>query len=208
MNKQLFIFLIIILAIALLIWQFFWPAFTVVSQTREELRAWQDKLSQAQSLNEKLAGLKKKYQNLEKEVQRVADALPKNQDIPALLVQLEAMTSQNGLILNSVAFSFPETPKKKSAAGSQEPSLAASPAAASTPSLSQSSSAAALPPNVKIVGIELNLSGNYNSLKNFLKAVENSLRIMDVTAVDFGSSGTGGSETMPTFTVGLETYYR
>ncbi len=193
MNKQLFIFAIIILAIALVAWQFFLPAFNDVSQARGDLKSWEDKLADTQALSQKLAELKKKYEKMDSEVQRVAAALPEGADIPASLVQLEALTSQNGLVLNSVGFNFPtETKKKKTAETEIKQEGVASPAA---------------PANVKLMMVELNLSGNYESLKNFLKAVESSLRLMDIAAINFGaaSSETAG---LATFTVSLNTYYR
>ncbi len=181
MNKQLFIFAIIILVIALVAWQFFWPAFQAVLQSRDDLNSVQAKLDEARSLNQKLADLKKKYQNLDQEIQRVSDALPQGQDISALLVQLEAVTSQNGLILNSVDFSLP--------------------------ALSSSAPSATPAGQVKTINIGLSLSGNYDSLKNFLKATEKSLRIMDISAINFGAASSEAAG-LATFTVSLTTYYR
>ena len=196
MNKQLFIFLIIVLAIVLVAWQFFLPAFNAVSQARGDLKSWEEKLNETQSLNQKLAELKKKYEKMESEIQRVAAALPEGADIPALLVQLEALTSQNGLILNSVGFNFPTETKNKKTAETEIKQEGV---------LSAGSPAALV--NVKSLVVGLSLSGNYNSLKNFLKAVESSLRIMDITAINFGAASSEAVG-LATFTVSLNAYYR
>ena len=203
MNKQLFIFFIIVLAIALFGWQFFWPEFKIVSQAGQDLKLWEEKLNETQSLSQKLAELKKKYEKMEPEAQRVAASLPEGHDIPALLVQLEAVTSQNGLILNSVGFNFPAETKKKKTAETEIKEEGVLPAASP-----------AAPADIKSMVVELSLSGNYNALKNFLKATESSLRIMDITAINFGAASqtetSFGFETAgsATFTVSLNVYYR
>ncbi len=196
MSKQLFIFLIIILAVILVVWQLFLPAFNTVSLAREDLKSWEEKVGETESLNQKLIELKKKYEALEAQVKKIEAALPKGQDIPALMIQLEALTSQNGLILNSVDFISPVEAKKKKAAETET---------------GQESTASAVPAGVKSIDMELNLSGNYNSLKNFLKAVESNLRIMDISAINFGSAGSGETNTISGLTgllITLTAYYR
>lgn len=195
-SKQLLIFLIIVLAVILVVWQLFLPAFNDVYQAREDLKLWKDKVSGTTSLTQKLAELKKKYDTLMEQTEKIEIALPRGQDVPALLIELEALTSQNGLILNSVKFVSFEGAKKKKAAESEMNQGAAS----------------ALMAGVKSMDIELNLSGDYNSLKNFLKAVESNLRIMDISVINFGSSAGSGEISkisgLATLIVVLNAYYR
>lgn len=187
MNKRVFIFLFFVLASALVIWQFFWPAFLTVSESRAQLALWQNSLNDTENLNKKLQLLQEKFETMDREVQLISDALPKEQDIPALLVQLEALSSQNGLILNSINFIKEE--KKTGAAQAVSPGL---------------------PAGVKSSTIEVSMSGNYASLKNFLKSAESSLRLMDVNKVIFGQEGAGAviPGGLMNSIVNLTVYYR
>jgi Tfp pilus assembly protein PilO len=194
MNKQAFILTIIILAIIFIAWQLFWPAFVEVSDLRQELATWQDKLKETQDQKTKLVNLKQKYESLSNEEQKITEALPSQEDIPSLLVQVEALASQNGLILDSINLSSLEETKKSKT----------------------STQASPVPPvgtlevGSKPITIDLALSGNSGALKNFLKAVESNLRLMDVTSVSFGESAATAPLTtsgLVTFKVSLNAYY-
>lgn len=206
MSKQTFIFLLTVFVAVLIAWQFFWPAFNNVSLARSELKYQQEKLTEAQSFKVHLEELKEKYSKMSNEVERVGEAIPQNQDIPSLLVQLEAMTSQSGLILNSVDFISTENQKAKTSIGLNQETESGTPGAAAI------TSRVAPAAKAKTLGIALNLSGSYESLKNFLKAAEKSLRLMDVSSIDFGAGNPGTSlgETgnMLTFMIKFDVYYR
>jgi len=88
MNKQAFILTIIILAIIFIAWQLFWPAFVEVSDLRQELATWQDKLKETQDQKTKLVSLKQKYESLSNEEQKITEALPSQEDIPSLFCRL------------------------------------------------------------------------------------------------------------------------
>lgn len=166
MSKRAFIFLLLVLASVMVIWQLFWPAYLSVSESRAQVALWESSLDDTENLSKKLQLLKTKFESMDKETQLIADALPKEEEIPSLLVQLEALSSRNGLILNSVNFIKEE---KKTGA----------------------TQASTLPAGAKSLTLEVSMSGSYASLKNFLKSAESSLRLMDVSRVVFGQEGTG-----------------
>lgn len=185
MNKQGLILTILILALGLFIWQIFLPAYGEVSSLRQERDARQAKLEETVKLKQKLGELDKKYNALGNEAGRMAAVVPQKEDISGLLVQTEALSSQNGLILNSIAFSAPV--KKQEAA----------------PSSADSESS--LSAGAKNTVMDINLSGTENAFRNFLKAVESNLRLMDVSSVNFNVS----PSSEPTdFQVKINTYYR
>lgn len=185
MNKQSFILIILILALAIFVWQVFLPAYAEVSAVRQERNIWQEKLNDTSNLKQKLGELDKKYDALGEEAERMAAVVPQREDIPSLLVQLEALTSQNGLILNSIEFST-SAKKQDSAANS---AVAGSVA----------------PSGAKITAVNLNLSGTHSALRNFLKSVESNLRLMDVNFVSFEVSTVSD---LTDFQVMINTYYR
>ncbi len=75
------------------------------------------------------------------------------------------------------------------------------------------SAAEQIPPsNVSTLAVSLDLTGDYAALKNFLKAVENNLRLSDVATVAFSQQMSGsvsgqffGSSKI---SIGLNVYYK
>jgi len=173
MGKKELILSITLLAVAVIVWFLLWPAYSAMMANRENLGVWQAKYDEARKLKAVADKIRENYDKLSENSQKAVDALTGEADIPSLLTQLEDLTSQNGLILNSINFS-------------PQPSVA--PMA-----------------GVKTLDIDLNLAGDFNSLMNFIDAVENNLRIMDVSAVNFQPE-TGGSLTK--YNVKMSVYYR
>lgn len=83
--------------------------------------------------------------------------ITESQKIPELLVNLEALASENGLIFSSVDFK----PKDLKAVG------------------------------VKTLIMEIKVKGSYPAFKNYLEAIEKSLRIFDVASVSFSGVAPG-----------------
>jgi len=125
--------------------------------------------------------LKKKYDSLADEADRVAQAAPKAEDFPSLLIQLEDLSSKNGLILDNVVFKTIDDSKDKKI----------SPAVA----------------EVKVTAADLSLNGSQDSFKTFLRAVEANLRIMDVSYINFSEQKSNNASGQD-FKVSLTTYYR
>jgi len=191
MNKQLLILIIFISAIGLITWQYLLPEFGVAFDLREEFNVWEKKLNETQSLREKLADLEKKYNGMASEADKVAEAVPAEQDISGLLVQVEELASRNGLILQDVNFSVVEAKKNQS------------------PAAIAAAAKAATPPGIKILTVSLSLNGTYPSLKNFVKSIENNLRIMDILTIDFSlQKAEAGALANQDFKISLNTYYR
>ncbi|MBU3901343.1 type 4a pilus biogenesis protein PilO [Patescibacteria group bacterium] len=182
MNKQALTIIILIALTALIGWQYFLPAARETSWLRDELKSWQAKLSDAQNLSRKLDELKKKYETMDTEAERMEQAITKKDDLPGLIVQLEELSSRNGLILSGVTFNAADDKDKKS------------------------KKVVALAEGVKVLAVDLNLNGSQASLIAFLKAVEANLRLMDVTLVSFGEQETGAS-TGQELKVSLNTYF-
>ena len=212
--KRLYIFLILAAALLILVWFFVWPTYQNVFVLRQEQAAWQLKLQEALDTKQKLTELKKTYLKLQEDEERIMDAIPDREDLPGLLVQLETMASQNGLILNSLDFTYPEPEKIVKAPVVEEEVDISGKKSASSVSVVPSASAAeqVVPSSVKILAANISLTGGYPALKNFLKAVENNLRLSDVTAISYSqqesSSNLGQVFSSGKLTIGLNVYYK
>jgi len=195
--KKLHLFFLIILALGLVGWFFVWPSIGNTLSVRDEMKMWESRLDEANQTKQRLEELKNKYELMKDEKTRILETVPKSEDLPGLITQLDALTSQNGLILNSAKFVLPKESNNVAAAENS---------AASSGSGTLGANLAQTP--VETLGVTLDLGGNYSALKGFLKAVENNLRLSDVTSIDFGSdSGQSGSE-LKKISVGLNIYYK
>jgi len=199
MNRQIFIFSVIVLILAVGLWGFVWPEGQSFSSQKDDLNIWQDNLTKMKELKSKLSDLTALYQNQEKagELEKIFSALPQKDDIPGLLVNLEALASKNGLIIKNVNFTE-EAQKGKSA---NDNSGGATPENSSSLSIS----------SVKGLLTTLVLSGDYSSFLNFLRSAETSLRLMDVEALSFQQANNilgDGLSVSSDFSVNLKVYYR
>lgn len=197
MSKRFFILIVLVLVIGLMVWQFFIPAFLSVSALRTGLDSERGKLEETKKLNEKLKSLGGDYVKVGKDAEKIFDALPKKENIPGVLIQMEAMASQNGLILNSIDFSNVVDDKKKISNVLDAGAGAGGALAATVPTSP-----------LKTMKVGLSLSGNYQSLKDFLKATESSLRIMDVNNISFGNKAKEEGSESVSFKVDMIVYYR
>lgn len=211
-NRRLLFLTIILAVLGWATWNLFRPALETVFQLRQDLAQQQKKFEEVKDLKEKLnTSWKQKYEALQNDISKIMAALPGQEDIPALLVQFEALASQNGLILNSIKFTPSPGGKKAAAAVFSEPDNLKQPNSLSLPTAAAFPDETAAPSSLSV---SLDLSGNFFALKNFLKAAENSLRLTDITSVAFGqTSGAAGSLDKAVFSltsinIGLNVYHK
>lgn len=200
MNRQIFIFSILVVILAVGLWGFVWPQWQVFSLKMEEVKSAENNLAETKVLKEKLASLTALYQNKEKteELEKIFSALPQKNDIPSLLVNLESLASQSGLVIKSVGFTEDAKKTKSSASDSAGGTL--------TASLGSANMA------VKSLGVSLVLSGDYSGFVNFLRSAEMNLRLMDIESLSFQQDkGIFSSEPSiegSDFSVDLKVYYK
>lgn len=200
MNRQIFIFSILVVILAVGLWGFVWPQWQVFSLNMEEVKSAENSLAETKVLKEKLTSLTALYQNEEKmeELGKIFFALPQKNDIPSLLVNLESLASQSGLVIKSVGFTEDAKKTKSSTSDSAGGDL--------TASLGSANMA------VKSLGVTLVLSGDYSGFINFLRSAEMNLRLMDIESLSFqqdqGIFSSEPSVEGSDFSVDLKVYYR
>lgn len=111
------------------------------------------------------------YKNISPEdLKKIENLLPDKAGLEDLLVQAEAIASLNGMTLTSLEI------------GADENGIAAEKPAAGGEAKAGNKPAS----NIAQVGLNMSLVGvDYVGLKNVLKTIENNLRIMDVTGLEF-----------------------
>lgn len=135
------------------------------------------------------------------ELSKLNQAMPVGIGDQDLLVTLEGMTMNNGLLLNSVNINEIKDAKKELLALQGEGSAAAGAVLASRTS-----------EKYKKVTLTLDLLGDYSSFKGFLKACEQNVRVLNVKEIKFTAGNTSSSGSAQPgntfrFLVDLETYY-
>ena len=158
------------------------PAYNKASVLRSEIKKHQDLLEEKKELAIKVNQLKQIYESRKSEIENVYYSLPSVEDIPGLIVQFEALVSENGLVLEELDF-FEKKVKKTEEVERK---------------------------NYKTLEVTLSATGKYQSFKSFLEALELNNRLMDIKIIQFSSEeteeilGTG----FLTFDVRLEVYYQ
>lgn len=172
------------------------PTVEGVLATRKEIQSQQGQLNQTTDFIRIVEKLMEKYNDNQKVLQKLDSILPNNQDIPNLLVQIEALANDGGVVLKDVVITASSEDKTTSKA--QE---------IRTGDVSQEK----IPTDYKSININLKLTTSYESFKNFLKTIENNLRLVDIDSISFSSQAKDntkeGGNTFD-FDIMLKTYYQ
>ena len=156
MNKKLFfsiIFIIITLAILIFLVSPLWIA---VWQSLSDI-----KNNQAKKANiEDILAKTKEYKQIEEQAKKIFLALPKEKDIPDLMVQFNKLAYTNAMLMDSLRFTDPQEFNPEE---SEDPFAS--------------------------ITVTLTVSGAYDDFKKYLAALETSLRSMDVNSIQFASIG-------------------
>lgn len=205
MNNPLFSIAIVYIMAAVMIWGLVLPEYGTFSQTQAAADVAREELQKIQEIKGRLSGLNQEYQAKREEIEKVFSVLPAKEEIPSLLVQIEALSGQNGMILKGI--DFQEDSSRTQGGQVSQSSLQNEMAGNGLPAENLQAAAAI---SVKKMPVSLSLEGSYVSLVNFLKAVENTLRLMDVESLDFqeAKSQSGSERGGFSYTVNLMVYYK
>ena len=183
--------------------------FLLVMPQFREVRALADAKTRLQgevaTVQEKIISTKNtiaKFMAIEREdVARIEAALPKEIDLPNLLVLVESLVSSSGLITQDidVLVSKPVVGVARSQAAVAG-ARGISPRFLSKPTEEDRGHRAAT--------IALSMLGTYESFKGFLQDAERSLRIFDVETISFSSPASGQSTGVFRFSMKMKTYYK
>jgi len=169
-------FILFIAAVAIIFWVLL-PLWHSAQAALELKKENENNLAQREKLTANLERLISQYNERMSDLAPFNNAIPVGRNMPELLINLEALASENGLIFLGVNFK-PEDLKA---------------------------------PNIKTLIMEVKVKGSYPALQNYLKAVEKSLRLFDVTSVSFSGVAPGQGNANPNnleFNLSINTYYQ
>jgi len=148
-----------------MIWQIILPVYSEVRERQEILNGKEAELQKLEEMTDKMNELINVYRERETEIEKVWQILPEEKDVPGLISQFEFLAVQSGLILDSVDFSEVEE-------------IAKSP---------EETEEVELP--YKTLSVTIKVTGSYDTFKNFLFSLENNLRLIDVSSINFATKG-------------------
>ena len=179
----------------------------VMPKVREvrELASTKTRLQgEVETVREKIVSTKNtiaKFTAIEQgDITRIEAALPKEIDLPNLLVLVESLISSSGLITQDIDVLASKPIVRRAAAQTTSQSAGGiSPRFLSAPTEEDRGHAVAT--------IAFSMLGTYESFKAFLQDAERSLRIFDVETISFSSPASGQSAVF-SFSMKMKTYYK
>jgi Tfp pilus assembly protein PilO len=129
----------------------------------------QQEYDQEVAINNNIDQLKTAYEGKEEEKDLILQALPKNNEVKSLIVQYYDILDNNQMYYESIAFGIEEKSD-------------------------QTESKIAKLPQVKPIEIEIQVSGTYNDVKNFIQSIENSVRLANIKDLNLSFESKQGSE--------------
>lgn len=169
-----------------------------VFDLRGQIAAKKIAMQSAQENLKKLNSSSKILESNKNNVEKLEQAVPSDVLMPEIINMLESLASQNGLALKDINITLPQEEARRVKQVKVE---------------GEEVAAAAVSP-IKIIKLDIQASGTYSAFKNWLKTVETSLRILDVSNISFrlvekkSSSGEVIQTINPliNFSVSLDTY--
>ncbi|MBU1292397.1 type 4a pilus biogenesis protein PilO [Patescibacteria group bacterium] len=174
MNKRTVIILVNIVLIVVLAFIFIKPSWDSIKSLKIKIAEQKQEVFNIENLLVKVQELEQKYQEVGKDVEKLSLALPKERDLPYLITQFESLTSNNGLLLESIEFNDPSKTTTKRGEKIDEDLVGLT---ALFPYLS----------------FDIELNGSYEGLRGYLESLEDNVRSMDVVSIDFSSEQQGES---------------
>lgn len=209
MNKKLIFNLAVLALVVGAAIIFVLPLWDSVKATKREIKNSQSELATLNELLAKTNNRKENYEQVKSQAEKVFISLPKEKDLPDLMVQFESLAASHGLILESIGFGDFE---KGQSAVSQpvrfvEGESEEQPSSATTQPLISDR------PVFRSLPVNLTVSGNYAALKKYVSGLETNIRSMNVQSISLGGIGSGGNELSTnkdsfTFDLEVSVYYQ
>lgn len=156
-------------------------------EKKEELIEVYNYKNKSQELETKYDEFKK---NKEEDIKKISKVLPSKSDLPGIIAQVEALVNANGLVLGNISMSVIESKEKTGVVikGKKNDD---------TKKVVNDSLAIK---NVEVGIFVFGNDGGYNKVKSFLDALENHIRLIDISSLTF-------DENMNSYSIVFKTYY-
>lgn len=167
------------------------PTYDSVQTENAQIAQYDEALSKASELQQLKQSLLSRYNTFDStQIDRLQKLLPDHVDNVRLILDIDSLAGKHGMALQNVVVS-----QNSSSQGSQ----------------SATGIIGASKQSYDALTIKFTTQGSYDTFRQFLAAVESSLRIVDLVSLNIarGSSGTQGNVAVPlyTYNITLRTYW-
>lgn len=185
MEINRFIYSIIFLAVALsMIFFLVMPKYRESVSLQKELQEKQIRYRDLSLYYDKVSKIVLSLEDRKDVLQKIDSALPFNFSVAPLVYFFHKKGVENGLIVNSINLSY-STPTTSSKDKDKDQNK------------EKEAEENFLEKKVKSVNFTINILGNYQGLKNFLRSLEKSARLFQVNTVSFSSLSPGQATSSP-----------
>jgi len=206
------------------------PEYDALMNTQGQVKAAETNLANSTKTLEDTKKLVKNYEGTKEQLRTLSLALPSEEDIPNLLIQLEALAVKNGVLMEEVGYSEETKTAKDNSNSSQttdeenlgQKKSSGQDAAPNIPATATTTEAPS--EGYATLKVSLSLTGKYDAFMKYLGDVQKNLRFLDVVSVDFDTKekasqsnqtkGSAGEESgvkfedrVLNFKLDLRTYY-
>ena len=173
--KFLIVPVTLIASLAIIIWLIV-PTYNEAARIRDtDLVEARSKLKTEMEISKNIASFKEDFEAKRENLRVAKYALPEEEDVKSLLVQLETIFANNGVAYESIAFQQ----ENQNLQAFMDPTMVA---------------AASPVPAPKAVKVQAKVAGSYEGLAGFVNNLENLNRLCNITSVDFSIDDTKGEE--------------
>jgi len=152
------------------------PLYQSISLEKEQVASYNEALDNSKALESERDKLTQKYNSFNPEdLSRLQKLLPDNVDNIRLILEIEKIASPYGMVLKDVKYD----------------AMSDSAAVSQTGGVIQGGESSSHK-NYGIWNLEFSTQGTYNNFINFIKDLENNLRIVDISSIQFSSNANIG----------------
>ena len=156
------------------------PIYNDISAQKAQAASYNEALNNSKELENERDILTAKYNAIDpNDLAKLQKLLPDNIDNIRLILEIEQIAAPYGMSLTDVKYDTTNT-----AASSSAPAVVAT--------VEGGAAANSIPKNYGIFDLEFSTSGTYDNFINFTKDLENNLRIVDISSIDFSSDANTG----------------
>ena len=152
------------------------PFYENVLIEREQVASYNEALDNSKALEAERDKLTQKYNSFDPEnLSKLQKLLPDNVDNIRLILEIEKIASPYGMVLKDVKYdaTSKDTPISQTAGTTQ--------------AVKNSTGK-----DYSVWNLEFSIQGTYNNFTNFVKDLENNLRIVDISSIQFSSNAGAG----------------
>jgi Tfp pilus assembly protein PilO len=153
------------------------PLYNSISLEREQIASYDEALDNSKALEAQRDRLTQKYNSFDPEdLSKLQKLLPDNVDNIRLILEIEKIALPYGMKIKDIKYDTTSN-------NDTTPEMAG---------VAQNGGAVSLNKNYGIWNLEFSTQGTYNNFINFLKDLENNLRIVDISSIQFSSNASMG----------------